>query len=124
MIFCYLTKALGPEIPVFDVLGDLMITMFSIIPVDKGESLSSEVAEAIKLIDQSGLPYQVTAMGTLIEGDWDEVMDLIKRCHLAIRKGSKRVYTRINVDDREGATDELTRKVASVEKKVGRGISK
>jgi uncharacterized protein (TIGR00106 family) len=101
-----------------------MIVMFSIVPMDKGESISADVARAINLVDKSGLTYQTTAMGTLIEGGWDEIMELIKRCHNEVRKGSRRVYTRINIDDREGATHELTRKVASVESKVGRGIRK
>jgi uncharacterized protein (TIGR00106 family) len=101
-----------------------MIVMFSIVPMDKGESISTDVARAINLIDQSGLTYQTTAMGTLIEGDWEEIMILIKRCHDEVRKSSRRVYTRINIDDREGASNELTKKVASVESKVGRGIRK
>ncbi len=101
-----------------------MIIMFSIIPVDKGESLSASVAEAVDLVDRSGLPYQVTAMGTLVEGEWDELMALVKSCHLAIRKGSRRVYTRVNIDDREGAANQLSGKVASVENKIGRRIRK
>jgi uncharacterized protein (TIGR00106 family) len=101
-----------------------MLAMFSIIPMNKGESLSGEVAEAIDLVDGSGLKYQVTAMGTLVEGNWDEVMDLIKRCHDAVRKGSRRVYTRISIDDREGAADSIAGKVDSVEKKIGRKIRK
>ncbi len=92
--------------------------------MNKGESLSSEVAKAINLVDRSGLKYQVTAMGTLVEGDWDEVMGLIKLCHDIVRKGSKRVYTRISIDDKEGVTDAITGKVTSVERKIGRGIRK
>jgi uncharacterized protein (TIGR00106 family) len=101
-----------------------MLAMFSTFPVDKGESLSDEVASVIELIDRSGLNYQTTAMGTLVEGDWDQVFDLIKRCHQALRQGSRRVYTRITVDDREGATNQLARKVAAIEAKLGRGIRK
>jgi uncharacterized protein (TIGR00106 family) len=101
-----------------------MLAMFSTFPVDKGESLSDEVASVIELIDRSGLNYQTTAMGTLVEGDWDQVFDLIKRCHQALRQGSRRVYTRITVDDREGATNQLAQKVAAIEAKLGRGIRK
>lgn len=102
--------------------GETMIAMFSIIPMDKGESISAEVAKAIRLVDESGLNYQTTAMGTLVEGDWESIMDLIKKCHQAVRRGSKRVYTRINIDDREGATNELAKKVASVESKLGKPV--
>jgi uncharacterized protein (TIGR00106 family) len=101
-----------------------MLAMFSIIPMNKGESLSNEVAKVINLVDRSGLKYQVTAMGTLVEGEWEEVMNLIKLCHDIVRKGSERVYTRISIDDREGATGSIISKVASVEKKIGRAISK
>jgi uncharacterized protein (TIGR00106 family) len=98
--------------------------MFSTFPIDKGESLSAEVARVIQLVDSSGLKYQTTAMGTLIEGNWDEVMHLIRRCHDLLRQTSRRVYTRISIDDREGAADQLISKVASIESKLGRGIRK
>jgi len=101
-----------------------MLVMFSVMPVDKGESLSAEVARAVQLIDASGLSYQTTAMGTLIEGEWDEVMNLIKRCHQEIRQHSRRVNTRIVIDDREGVTNQLISKVAAVENILGRGIRK
>ncbi len=101
-----------------------MLVLFSTFPVDKGESLSGEVANVIQLIDASGLNYQVTGMGTLIEGDWDAVMNLVKSCHQALRKNSRRVYTRLTIDDREGATNQLTGKVAAIEAKLGRGIRK
>lgn len=101
-----------------------MLAMFSTFPLDKGESLSESVAEAIQLIDASGLNYQTTAMGTIVEGDWDQVMDLIKKCHQKLRQKSSRVNTRITIDDREGAVSSLTGKVASIEAKLGRGIRK
>ena len=78
----------------------------------------------IQLIDDSGLNYQTTAMGTLIEGEWDQVMALVKQCHMALRQSSRRVYTRLTIDDREGAKDQLTGKVASIETRLGKGIRK
>ncbi len=101
-----------------------MLAIFSTFPVDTGQSLSKDVAEVIKLIDESGLDYQTTAMGTLVEGEWDEVIDLIKRCHQKLRENSRRVYTKITIDDREGATGRLKGKVADIEKILGREVRK
>lgn len=100
-----------------------MLAHVAIFPTDKGESVSAQVARVIEMIADSGLSYRVTAMGTQIEGDFEEVYELIKRCHLEMRKDSKRVYTTIAIDDREGATDRLTGKIASLETKTGRTLS-
>ena len=101
-----------------------MLAMFSTFPIDKGPALGKDVAKVIDLIDKSGLDYQTTAMGTLLEGDWDEVMDLIKKCHLKLRESSKRVNTRITIDDLEGAKGRLKGKVADIEKIIGRKVKK
>lgn len=101
-----------------------MLAIFSTFPLDKGDSLGKDVAGVIDLIDKSNLDYQTTAMGTLVEGDWDEVMDLIKKCHHKLRETSNRVYTKITLDDREGASGRLRGKVADVEKFMGREVRK
>jgi uncharacterized protein (TIGR00106 family) len=62
-----------------------MVIEFSVVPVGQGEELAGAVARVLDIIDRSGLPYQLTAMGTLVEGDWDEVMGLVRRCHEAMR---------------------------------------
>ena len=101
-----------------------MLAQFSIAPLDRGESLSKYVAEIIDLIDNSGLEYRLGAMSTTVEGDVDEVFELIKACHLRMRLFSRRVSTHITIDDREGATDALTGKPHSVEEKLGRKIKR
>ena len=101
-----------------------MLAQFSIAPFDKGESLSKYVAEIIDLIDNSGLEYRLGAMSTTVEGDVDEVFELIKACHLRMRLFSRRVITHIAIDDREGATDRLTGKPQSIEDKLGRKIKR
>ena len=101
-----------------------MLAIFSTFPVGKSESLASDVAEIIKIIDESGLEYQTTAMGTLVEGDWDEVMDLIKDCHQTMRKSSTRVNTKISIDDREGASGRISGKIEDVENILGRKVKK
>ncbi len=99
-----------------------MLLQFSTFPTDKGESVSKYVAEVIKIVKESGLPHHTSAMSTVIEGEWDEVMDVVKKCHQALRKHSRRVYTTIAIDDREGRKNALTEKIKSLEEKLGEKI--
>jgi len=101
-----------------------VIAEFSIVPVGKGEELAKLVAGIVDIIDKSGLPYQLTAMGTLVEGEWDDVLALIKECHFKMRRQGARVLTRISIDDRENAVNRLTGKVRDVEKLLGRELKK
>lgn len=101
-----------------------MIAEFSVVPVGKGEELAKLVAGVVDIIDKSGLPYQLTAMGTLVEGEWDDVLALIKECHFKMRRQGARVLTRISIDDRENAVNRLTGKVRDVEKALGRELRK
>ncbi|HHL39138.1 MAG TPA: MTH1187 family thiamine-binding protein [Deltaproteobacteria bacterium] len=102
-----------------------MLVEFSVAPLGAGESLSAYVAPVMKLIDESGLPYKAGPMGTVVEGEWDEVMALVKRCHHEILKEAPRVLTSIRIDDRPGRpAGRLTEKVRSVEKRLGRELRK
>ena len=101
-----------------------MLVEFSIAPMGKGESISKDVAKIIDIIDKSGLPYQTHAMGTLIEGSWDDCFAVIKKCHDLLRKTNARVYTRIAIDDRKGKKNAMRRKLQSVERKLGRPFQK
>ncbi|MGR3179435.1 MAG: MTH1187 family thiamine-binding protein, partial [Candidatus Anammoxibacter sp.] len=58
----------------------MVLLEFSMSPLDKGESVSKYVAGSLDIIDKSGLDYRVNSMGTVIEGDWDEVFDVMKQC--------------------------------------------
>ncbi len=95
-----------------------MIASFSIVPLDKGESVSEQVAECLRIVRESGLAHRLTPMSTVIEGEAGEVMATIMRCHEAVRSASKRVLTRIDIDDREGVSDGLVTKMRSVESKL------
>ena len=101
-----------------------MLAEFTIFPIGEGVSLSKYVAKSLNIIDKSGLPYRINPMGTVVEGEWDEVMDLIKKCHQAISADSERVSTSIKIDHRKGVKNALNRKVKSVEEKVGRELRK
>ena len=91
---------------------------FSIFPVDKGTSVSPYVARAVRIIRKSGLPYQVGPMSTAVEGSYEEVMAVVKKCFRELRKDSERIYMTLQMDYREGATNRIEGKVRSVEEKL------
>lgn len=99
-----------------------MLVSFSMFPVGKKESVSAEVARIIDLIDKSGLPYKTSAMSTVIEGDWDSIMNLINRCRLRLRRDNNRVYMVLTMDDRKKAKKRIGGKVKAIEKRLKRGI--
>jgi len=99
-----------------------MVVEFSIMPVGGGESLSEAVAPVIGLIDESGLAYDFGPMGTTVEGEWDEVMGLIKKCRDKILGSYRRVYLVMKVDERKGRAEQITGKVKSVEEKLGKPL--
>lgn len=102
-----------------------MLLEFSIIPIGKGESIGDEIAKVIKIVEESGLPYKVNPMGTVVEGDWDKVMGLVKKCHQEVLKNCSRVVTSITIDDRpEKPADRIVEKIRSVEKRLGREVKK
>ncbi len=101
-----------------------MLLEFSTFPIGSSESLSKDVSEIIRIIEDSGLPHRIHAMGTIVEGDWDELMELVKKCHMKLRERFSRVTTRIAIDDREGATGRIEGKIKSIEKHLGREIKK
>jgi len=101
-----------------------MLAEFSIIPVGVGSSVGDQLAEVLKIVDASGLSYKVNPMGTVVEGEWEEIMDLIKKCHLSAMKSGERVLTTITIDDRKGKPDRLEEKVKSIERRLGTSLKK
>lgn len=101
-----------------------MLVEFSIVPIGKGVSLGKDIAKVLRIIDRSGLPYKINPMGTVVEGRWDELMGLIRKCHNAVLKDGDRVLTTIKIDDRKRKKGMIEGKVKSVEKRVGRELSK
>ena len=101
-----------------------MIIEFSVVPIGRGETLAGPVARVLDLVDKSGLPYQLTAMGTIVEGEWDDVIGLVRRCHEAMREEAGRVYTHITIDDRSRASGRIAGKVREVEESLGRPLKK
>ena len=94
----------------------MVLLEFSMSPMGKGESVSPYVAKSIEIIDKSGLEYRVNPMGTVLEGEWDEVFGIVKQCFEQMRQDCNRISATIKVDYRKGATGRMTRKIESVEK--------
>lgn len=96
-----------------------MIAAFSVAPVvtnNANAEMSEAVARAVRVVRESGLPHETTSMFTTVEGEWDEVMDVIKRATEAVEAVSPRVSLVIKADIRPGHTDMLHQKMASLEK--------
>ena len=109
-----------------------MIAQLEIFPLGTGRAgVSAYVARAVKLIQASGLPYRVGAMGTTIEGEWDAVMRVVKRCHHAMLRQTGRVMTMITIDDRVDTSAKraprtalrMEQKLRSLEAKLGRRLA-
>ncbi|WKD59442.1 thiamine-binding protein [Corynebacterium caspium] len=99
-----------------------MILAFSVAPatVDNSQAeMADVVAEAVRVVRNSGLAHETNAMFTLIEGEWDEVMAVVKEATAAVQAFSPRVSLVIKADIRPGYTDALHRKVAAIEERLG-----
>ena len=101
-----------------------MLIDLSIVPLQGGERTSDELVEVLRIVDESGLAYQLTPTATCIEGAWDQVMPIVKRCHERVREMSAHVVTTIKIEDEEGATGKLTSNVRSIEEKLGRKLGR
>ncbi|MDH5695023.1 MAG: MTH1187 family thiamine-binding protein [Dehalococcoidia bacterium] len=100
----------------------MVIAEVSVIPIGtKTPSVSQYVAEAVKVLAQEkGIKYQLTAMGTLVEGELDEVLGVVKKMHQRTFDGEvKRVVTSVKIDDRRDKVSTMSHKVASVMEKLG-----
>ncbi|WP_435203241.1 thiamine-binding protein [Janibacter sp. GS2] len=94
-----------------------MLLAFSIAPAGPGDddSYAPAVAAALQVVRDSGLPHDLGSMFTTIEGDWDEVMSVVKRCVDAMEPYGDRVGLVMKADIRAGRTDQITTKVQRVE---------
>ncbi|GGV24579.1 UPF0045 protein [Streptomyces griseoflavus] len=85
-------------------------------PLGVGEDVGEYVADAVRVVRESGLPHRTDAMFTSLEGDWDEVMDVVRRAVAAVEARAPRVSVVLKADIRPGVTDGLTSKVETVER--------
>lgn len=98
-----------------------MMIAFSVTPLGVGEEVGEYVADAVRVVRESGLPNRTDAMFTTIEGEWDDVMDVVKRAVAAVEARAPRVSVVMKVDIRPGVTDGLTSKVETVERHLAAG---
>lgn len=98
-----------------------MLVAFSITPLGVGEDVGEVVAEAVRVVRASGLPNRTDAMFTTIEGEWDEVMAVIKQAVDAVAELAPRVGFMMKADLRPGVTDGLTSKVETVDRHLADG---
>jgi uncharacterized protein (TIGR00106 family) len=96
-----------------------MLVAFSVTPIGAGESVGEQVAEAVRVVRASGLSHRTDAMFTTIEGEWDEVMAVVKAAVDAVAARSPRVSVTLKADVRPGMTGALDAKVATVERHLG-----
>ncbi len=93
---------------------------FAMFPTDKGESVSQYVSKVIDMIRNSGYPYKLTAMGTIVETDTiREALDIVEKSYTVLEPFANRVYSSIKLDIRKGKNDRLKTKIESIENKIG-----
>jgi len=100
-----------------------MLFSLSMFPIGSGDSLVDPVSEVVDEIDRAGLNYELTGSDTVIEGEWDEVMPVIRRAGERLREKHDRVFMVLTVDDHKGLTGRLHGAVRDVEQKLGRSLS-
>jgi uncharacterized protein (TIGR00106 family) len=98
-----------------------VLAAFSVTPLGAGDSVGDLVADAVRIVRESGLPNETNAMFTNIEGEWDEVMAVIHRCVQTVAARAPRVSVVIKVDHRAGVEGALHKKVEKVERELGGG---
>ena len=102
----------------------MLLLEFSMSPLDKGESLSPYVARSLEIVHRSGVPYRFNPMGTVLEGEWDQVFGVVKACFDRMREDCNRISISIKVDYRKGRAGRLESKIRSVEEKLGHDLEK
>lgn len=97
-----------------------VLVEFSMFPTDKGESVSKYVSRILKMIQQSGVKYKLSPMGTVFETEqMQDALDLINKAHGELEPDCGRIYTNIKMDIRKGKSDRIHTKIKSIEDKIG-----
>lgn len=95
---------------------------FSMFPLDKGLSLGEYVARCLTIVDESGLDYRLNPMGTVVEGNWDELLGLLTDCFRSLERDCERISIQVKFDYRKGVSGAIESKIRSVEGKSGRRL--
>ncbi len=100
-----------------------VIVDFTVVPVGAGLSLSPYIARVEQILNEAGLHHELHANGTNVEGEWDEVMAAIRRCHEALHgMGVPRIHTDIKLGTRSDRPQRMADKVASVQQKLNTSL--
>ena len=97
----------------------MVLLDFSMSPLGKGESVGGYVARCLEIVAASGLDYRLHAMGTTLEGEWDQVFGVVRQCFEALKPDCERISCSIKVDYRAGASGRLDGKVRRVQELLG-----
>ena len=100
----------------------MVLLEFSIYPTDKGISVSPYVSRILDYIDKSGVTYQLTPMGTILEGDWDKVITVVTGCFNLLEKDCERITVNLKVDYRKGSESRMHTKIEKVEELLNRKL--
>jgi uncharacterized protein (TIGR00106 family) len=100
----------------------MVLLDFSMTPLGTGESVSSYVARCLEVVAASGLDYRLHAMGTTIEGNLDEVLNVVRRCFAALENDCNRISCAMKIDYRKGAAGRLQGKVQKVQALVSKPL--
>jgi len=99
-----------------------MLAEVQFVTVGTGEEQKELIAKTVDIIEKSELDYQHTAMGTIIEGEWDDIMALLKKCRDSLHKDASRLVANITIDDYKGQKNRLRGNVLEVEYALGREL--
>jgi uncharacterized protein (TIGR00106 family) len=100
----------------------MVLLEFSMAPMGKGESVAPYVARCLEIVAASGLDYELHAMGTILEGEWEQVHEVVRRCFEALRSDCDRISCTMKLDYRRGHRGRLKSKVEHVQALVSRPL--
>lgn len=101
----------------------MVLLEFAMAPHGQGENLSPYVARILDVIDKSGVSYQLTPMGTILEGEWENVMGVVTACFQSLTADCSRIGMNLKVDYRAGPESRMRSKIDKVEAQLGRKLS-
>lgn len=100
----------------------MVLLEFTMSPFDKGESLGPYVARVVDIIDKSGVPYKLTPMSTIMEGDYERLMEVVQKCFKELQKDCQRISVSIKIDFRAGNESRMKSKLQRIESLLGREL--
>ena len=96
----------------------MVVAEISAFPIGEGESLSKSVAETVRVIKESGLKYQLGAMGTAVEGEWRQIIKLFTKCRNQLIASHNRIYLMLKIDERKSPTHGIAHKIKAINDQI------